>query len=379
MGRRLRNQTIKEGVDTQGAKAFARNTYNSPKDVKLNWWGLFSNYRMKKWKQELKDLNDSTGISFEYVCKYMGQDNTGLPGFYRKVPKTKETYIGIGMAYKVPLKTINRWLMKYGGKKKLYIKDALNDLIWIYLINSNYTDESREINYYSKFNECRQLIEDVMIKMSADDTAEEADTVEMNNSAENILFDENYINLKKFIKENIGAFKSAYVKPKNFLNTYIDNILNVKNENKPKGRNWTLNTLRGYLDDSMINYITSGIKYVPKNKRTHISIALALGMTIDDIDRYLEMLGYDYLDGTYLEEGLLINLLESWEEEHKMQRKFKEKYIYRKSGTDMEPEEKLHAVDDMLKLRSEIKEQYENFSENVYNKGGIKKFPYMND
>ena len=66
MGRRLRNQTIKEGVDTQGAKAFARNTYNSPRDVKLNWWGLFSNYRMKKWKQELKDLNDSTGISFEY-------------------------------------------------------------------------------------------------------------------------------------------------------------------------------------------------------------------------------------------------------------------------------------------------------------------------
>lgn len=72
MGRRLRNQTIKEGVDTQGAKAFARNTYNSPGDVKLNWWGIFSNYRMKKWKQELKDLYDSTGISFEYVCGVYG-------------------------------------------------------------------------------------------------------------------------------------------------------------------------------------------------------------------------------------------------------------------------------------------------------------------
>lgn len=379
MGRRLRDQTIREGINTDGARSFARDTYNSPKDVKLNWWEFFSNYRTKKWKQELKTLQDSTGITFETVCEYMGIEYSGLPGFYRKVPKTKETFIGIGMAYKVPLKTINRWLLKYGGKKKLYIKDALSDLIWIHLIDSNYKDTSGEINYFKKFDECRDSVAEIYNKMNKEITDEHVDTHDLDESVQDIVYDSEYKNLRSFVRENSGAFESAYGKPKAFLRAFVDNILRVKNGSRQGGRSWTLNTLRGYLDDSMINYITSGIKYVPKNKRTHISMGLALGMTIDDLDRYLHLLGYASLDGTNLEEGLLINFLEKWEEEHPLQRYFKEKYLYDGENIEISESDECQAVNDMLRLRGEIKEMYESFLENSPNSGHIRKFPYMND
>ena len=51
MVRKLRDQTIREGINTEGATSFARDSYNTPDEVKLNWWEFFSTYRTKKWKQ----------------------------------------------------------------------------------------------------------------------------------------------------------------------------------------------------------------------------------------------------------------------------------------------------------------------------------------
>ena len=100
-------------TSTERANKFANDSHNSPQDVNLNWWGLFSNYRMKKWKQEINDLCKKTGISLEDVCTYLGVQYSSLPSFYRKLPKHREMYIGIGMAYQLPLETINRWITKY--------------------------------------------------------------------------------------------------------------------------------------------------------------------------------------------------------------------------------------------------------------------------
>ncbi|MEI3502174.1 MAG: hypothetical protein V8Q42_00430 [Anaerovoracaceae bacterium] len=35
------------------------------------WWEMFSNYRAKKWRNELKALADRTGTEFPYVCRYI--------------------------------------------------------------------------------------------------------------------------------------------------------------------------------------------------------------------------------------------------------------------------------------------------------------------
>lgn len=379
MARKLRNQTIREGINTEGATSFARNPYNSPDDVKLNWWELFSTYRTKKWRQELKDIVENTDFTFEYICDYIGAEYTGRPGFYRKLPKNRETYIGIGMACRMPLSTINRWIVKYGGKRKLYVKDVLNDLVWIFLINISYRSTDNDTNYYLKYEECQAEVEEIYNKMIDEADEEDSETAVLDSSIEELLFDSEYNELKKFVKDNMTAFKSAYRKPKRYLNLYVEQILRVENENRKQGRRWTLNTLRGYLDDSMINYLTTGTRYVPKNKKTHISIALALGMTTDDINEYMDLLGYSHLDGTNDEEGILMNLLDKWEAEHPFQRIFKDRYIKGESVIFLERDEELQAVREMLKLRNEIKETYDIFIEGTSIGRSIKKFPYMNE
>lgn len=377
MARKLREQTIREGINTEGATNFARDLYNTPDEVKLNWWEFFSNYRTKKWKQELKEIIENTGITFEDICDYIDIEYSSRPGFYKKLPKNRRTYIGIGMACKLPLETINRWIVKYGGKRKLYVKDVLNDLVWIYLINANYQNGGNT-NYYKQYNKCQEEIERIFWMIDNEAGENDADTEVVENQVRDIVFDSEYNALKKYVKENISVFASAYAKPKKFLTQYVDQILRVKNENR-QGRKWTLNTMRGYLDDSMINYLTSGVKYVPRSKRTHIAIALALGMTTDDISRYMDLLGYAHLDGTNNDEGILMNLLDKWEEAHHLQRQFKNTYIYGSEKAHMQITEQQQAVNEMLELRSEIREMYKAFQKNSPDKDMIKKFPYMND
>ena len=178
------------------------------------------------------------------------------------------------------------------------------------------------------------------------------------------------------------------------LEEYVFNILRTKNENVAAGRKWTLNTLRGYLDDSMVNYLsgysesinsydkvkgcrTSAIKHVPKNKKAHIALCLALGMTVEETDKYLKMMGYASLDGADRHEGRLINILKNWDDMHPLQRKYKEKYLMGKSNVELSGREELLAVNEMLQLRSDLKDIYEETNRN--NEGKKEKFPYMND
>ena len=102
-------------------------------------------------------------------------------------------------------------------------------------------------------------------------------------------------------------------------------------------------------------------------------------MTTDDINEYLDLIGYAHLDWTHDEEGVLMNLLDKWEAGHPFQRIFKDRYIKGEAVIFLEKEEELQAVSDMLKLRSEIKEMYDSFVEHTSIGRPIKKFPYMNE
>lgn len=389
-----------EQINTIGANNYARNIDNSPVDVDLNWWEFFSNYRAKKWRRELKALVKETGITFSDICDYIGIESSEMPGFYKKLPKTKETYIGIGMAYKRDLDTINRWLLKYGGKRKLYIKDAINDLVWIYLINANNSNGDSARNYFSEYDSCKEALAMVYGELGNEEIEKTLETVKLDEKIKNISYDIDHVFLKMFVKENISAFKTAYAKPRRFLKQYLTNILRTKNLDSSKAKHWTLNSLRGYLDDSMINYLSGAddtvemvetdnqmktfeTKYVPINKRTHIALCLAIGMSVDEINTYLEMMGYSPLDGTNPDEGQLMNLLEKWEREHPLQRKYKKKYLEEDSDIVLTQNEEIAAVEEMLQLRRDLKDAYEKEWSSVENGEGIenkkKKFPYLKE
>ena len=381
-------------MNTIQAKDFAVNPENSVEEIKNAWWEMFSNYRVKRWRQELKRQSEKTGMSFSRVCEYIGTEVSETPGFYRKLPKSRETYIAVGMAYKQPVDVINKWITRYGSKRALYVKDILGDMIWLYLINANCRDNASDKNYYREFENAGSRIAMLYNEIWEQDINESMGTADLENDFRYIEYDDEYFALKRFVSENMDSFKTAYAKPRKMLDEYISNILRTKNENVIAGRKWTLNTLRGYLDDSMINYLsgysdsinsydkskgcrTPSFKHVPKNKKAHISLCLAMGMTVDEIDKYLELMGYAPLDGIDRHEGPLINIIRSWDDTHPLQRKYKEKYISGNKDIELDCRDELLAVNEMLQMRNDIKEIYESDRSNDESKK--EKFPYMND
>lgn len=363
-------------------------------NIKNVWHGMFSNHRVRSWRQELKKQSELTGISLGQVCAYIGAESSERPGFYRKLPKNRKTYIAVGMAYRLSPEDINRWITYYGTKRALYIKDILEDMIWLYLINANCRDQTSGRNYYMEFETARAHIEELYNEIWEQDISENIVTADLKEDFRYIEYDDEYFALKRFVSENMDSFKTAYARPRKMLNQYVASILATKNKNAPVGRKWTLNMLRGWLDDSMINYLsgysesinsydrakgcrTSAIKHVPKNKKAHISLCLALGMTGHEIDCYLQMMGYAPLDSTDRQEGALIIILKNWDDMHPLQRGYKQRHMAGDAGISLSPKEETGAVNEMLQLRSDVKEIYE---ETAVNRDGKKeKFPYMNE
>lgn len=360
-------------VTTIGAKEFAQDINNSSDDVVANWWELFSNYRLKKWRRELKNLAESTGISIEEACRYIGAEVSRYPGFYKRLPKHRETYIGIGMAYGQSVDTINRWITKYGSKQRLYVKDVFDDMIWIYLINANQKKKD-DASYFAKYHECREEIESLYLEIWNQAGKAQEETARLEEEFSAVEFDDYHTQLKMFVRDNIESFRSAYARSRKILNGYVVEILRVKNLAMDGGHRWTLNSLRGWLDDSMINYLsgsyetfntvdrernlTSRFKQIPRTRKTHISLCLALGMSIDAIDEYLELMGYAPLDAVNPDEGSLINLLTRWEENHPLQKRFKDRYFKNMSDENLSEEEQLLAVNEMLNLRYDLNDAY---------------------
>ncbi len=363
-------------------------------DIRNAWHEMFSNHRVRKWRQELKKQSELTGTGFSRVCEYIGAEVSEYPGFYRKLPKNRKTYIAIGMAYGLPAEDINRWITYYGSKRALYIKDILEDMIWLYLINAGCRDQVSGRNYYMEFEEARAHIEELYNEIWEQGINENIVTADLEDDFRYIEYDDEYFALKRFVSENMDSFKTAYARPRRMLNRYVTSILETKNKNAPAGRKWTLNMLRGWLDDSMINYLsgysesinsydrtrgcrTSAIKHVPKNKKAHISLCLALGMTVHEIDCYLQMMGYAPLDGTDRQESLLITILKNWDDMHPLQRRYKQKYMAGDAGISLSSKEEAGAVNEMLQLRSDVKEIYEETA--VSREGKKERFPYMNE
>lgn len=123
-----------------------------------------------------------------------------------------------------------------------------------------------------------------------------------------------------------------------------------------------INYLSGSIDTINVVDLKSGkrtlkFKKVPKSKRAHISLALALGMPRDSIDRYLAMMGFARLDAVDIEEGLLLNALSAWEREHPLAQRYAKAVISAEKLSFSEAEEK-RAVQEMLNMRQNLKEMY---------------------
>ena len=87
-------------------------------------------YTLRSWRNTLDRLANKTGISLAEVSDYIDAAcPDGAPGFYVKMPRRHSTFIGIGMAFKQPADVINQWIVDYGRKRKLYVKDIILEIM----------------------------------------------------------------------------------------------------------------------------------------------------------------------------------------------------------------------------------------------------------
>ncbi len=334
-------------------------------------------YRVRKWRHTLDQLKEETGISFEEVCKYAGITyNENGVSFYAKLPKRRTTFIGIGMAYHQSLEVINDWIMYYGGKRKLYAKDISEDLVWIYLIHANEQDKESGKNYYQLYDECQSMAYALWESMWTELIRGAEKTATVESELDQVDFDCDFNGLRTFIIDHMDSFKTAYSKPRKYLDQYVDLIITTCRRYENKTRIRGLSDLRGWLDDSMINYlsgdsetinvtdaksreVTMRIKQIPKNKRTHIALCLSLGMAKHEVNHYLKLMGFAPLSDEIPQEAQLITVLSAWEMQHPLPARYKELYFYGKPSGELTQREELLAVEEMLMLRQDLSCEYE--------------------
>lgn len=336
--------------------------------------------KLAQWRNILDGLRDSTGMSFKEVAEYadLAYNEDGA-AFYLKLPRKRSTYIGIGMAYGQPLEVINEWITYFAGKRRLYIKDISEDLIWIYLIDENSKCPVPGINYFARYEEYQTAAYAVFKEMWDEIVMGVENTADVEMASAGIDHSEGLEGLRTFIADHLDAFKTAYTKPRKYLDRYTAEILRALNTDPARKASATLNSLRGYLDDGMINFLSGDsetvhvldkdrskhiirIKYIPKGKKKHISLCLSLGMTVEDMDEYLGLMGYAPLRGGGKDERTLAEFLDKWEAAHPTQRIFKDKCILgRETGGSKElvQEDELKAAREMLELKEDLIADYE--------------------
>ncbi len=333
-------------------------------------------YMLRRWRNTLDHLAKETGTSLAEVSDYIGSAcSGGSPGFYIKMPRKRSTFIGIGMAFRQPVEVINQWLTDYARKRKLYVKDVSEDLVWLYLINANLSDESGSINYYQRYEDFQAVAHAVFrerwdeIRIGLEDTAD----VEI--SLGQAEFGPEYDGIKAFVAEHMDAFISAYTKPRKLLDKWVQQVISTCREDPEQTVISSLNSMRGWLDDSMINFLSGdyntinvidrktgkksiNIKRMPKSRWKYISMCMALGMTTADIDQVLDLMGFAPVDVSDSDEGKLLAALTEWENTHPLQRAYKNLHFKGDTSIELSPEEEFRAVRDMLQLRNDLEEAY---------------------
>lgn len=335
-----------------------------------------ASYMLRRWRYTLDHLVEETGTDLAEVSEYIDAACPDeLPGFYIKLPRKRSTFIGIGMAFRQPVEVINQWITDFARKRKLYVKDISEDLVWLYLINANLKDETGSINYFKRYEEYQAVAYAVFRERWDEISLGLENTADVEISLGQAEYGPEYDGIKAFVAEHMDAFSSAYSKPRTILNQWLRQVINTCREDPEQTVIRSLNSMRGWLDDSMINFLSGdcstvnvidrktgrksiNIKRMPKSRRKYISMCLALGMTADDIDRLLEMMGFAPIDVSDRDEGKLLAALTDWENTHPLQRAYKNLHFKDDAGIKLSPEEEFRAVRDMLRLKSDLEEAY---------------------
>lgn len=232
-----------------------------------------------QWRDYINNIMLSKGLSYEKLGKKCGFSKNTIKSWIKnnKVPKSRESFIKLGMGLRFNLQEINYMLQRYGKYPRLYSK-SLEDAIGIYVISHYPKDES-----FNPYEYCIQLKSKFLnILKTKNKRKYLADSPN-----ETFQVEEKLLNLKSeeelvaFVRENEVEYINSYYKLVDYIEAYIkvENLGGsyhslVKAEKLDKGFEKMLSNLKNWGE-------------VPNRQRL-IALGIKLNMSCVEINQLLE-------------------------------------------------------------------------------------------
>lgn len=229
-----------------------------------------------RWRDYVNDIMLTNGLSYEKMGKMCGFSKNTIKSWVKenKVPKSRESFIKMGLSLRLNLHEINFILQRYGKYPKLY-SASLEDAICIYVISHYPKDDS---NAYAMFEQLKsKYMEKLHNKHKRQFLDDEEDTSKLE---EKIIKTKDEKEFDDFIRENEVKFMNSYYKLLDYISAYIkaENLDSsyhslVVGKNLDKGYEKMLSNLRNWGE-------------VPNRTRL-IALGITLNMSLAELNQML--------------------------------------------------------------------------------------------
>ncbi|MBQ8084767.1 MAG: helix-turn-helix transcriptional regulator [Lachnospiraceae bacterium] len=235
--------------------------------------------QQEQWAHKVNEIIKENGYTKKDFAEKCGVSRVTVDKWCKgSIPKSRETYLKIGMAAHYDISNMNQLLMRYGQYPGLYSK-SLEDCVCMFVLNNNYGDEAAD--------KYRYILDRIKSNLIGNDRFDKTN-IDTDDFNEQLLKVSDEDALDEFIYNNSALFSYAYHK----FYAYVKMCINANYKgfassvfDMAEGQGWS----------SSLKQCVSAIRqnkwYPTRNKI--ISLGLHLSMDHDQVD---EMLGLAHME-----------------------------------------------------------------------------------
>lgn len=252
-----------------------------------------------EWATKILAIIEQNGYTKKQFASLCGVSRVSVDKWCKgALPKSRETFLRIGMVAGYDINEMNLLLTRYGKYPALYSK-SLEDCVCIYVLNNRNSTPTHE-----QYQFILKRIKEKIISDDSHDMTMDVSTVEFD---EKLLVIQDEDELEQFISNNVAVFQSAYRR----LYAYIKLNISV-NYMKPAYANSVFEMAEVQGWSSSLRQCVSAIRqnkwYPTRNKI--ISMGLHLSMDHEQIDKMLELAHMEPLCAKNIFESVIMFILD---------------------------------------------------------------------
>ncbi|MBE5922966.1 MAG: helix-turn-helix transcriptional regulator [Lachnospiraceae bacterium] len=252
--------------------------------------------QQEQWSNKINSIIADNGYTKKDFATKCGVSRVTVDKWCKgSIPKSRETFLRIGMAAHYDIADMNQLLMRYGQYPGLYVK-SLEDCVCMFVLNNGYGDEAS-----SKYQYILEKIKDNIINPDNDDKT----NVNTDDFNEQLLKVSDENELDEFIYNNSALFSYAYHR----FYAYVKMCINA---NYREFASSVFDMAEGQGWSSSLKQCVSAIRqnkwYPTRNKI--ISLGLHLSMDHDQIDEMLALAHMEPLCAKNIFETVVMYILE---------------------------------------------------------------------